>query len=146
MIGFIFIFQGDILHVISQDDANWWQAFREGEEDQTLAGLIPSRSFQQQWVGERERIEPNEEKNRTDWHFLLSFPFFLVSLRQSRREAVKQAMVIDTMENEITSSRPGKAGTLLCARKQHKKKKRASFRSNYGKGDFVFLRLVKKDI
>ena len=44
--------KGDILHVISQDDANWWQAFREGEEDQTLAGLIPSRTFQQQsvWV------------------------------------------------------------------------------------------------
>ena len=40
--------KGDILHVISQEDANWWQAFREGEEDQTLAGLIPSRSFQQQ--------------------------------------------------------------------------------------------------
>ena len=42
--------KGDILHVISQDDPNWWQAFREGEEDQTLAGLIPSRSFQQQLV------------------------------------------------------------------------------------------------
>lgn len=40
--------KGDILHVISQEDANWWQAFREGEEDQTLAGLIPSKSFQQQ--------------------------------------------------------------------------------------------------
>lgn len=87
--------KGDILHVISQEDANWWQAFREGEEDQTLAGLIPSRSFQQQ------------------------------------REAVKQAMVIDTTENEITSR--SKAGTLLCAKKQHKKKKRTSFRSNYGK-------------
>lgn len=42
--------KGDILHVISQEDANWWQAFREGEEDQTLAGLIPSRTFQQQLV------------------------------------------------------------------------------------------------
>lgn len=42
--------KGDILHVISQEDANWWQAFREGEEDQTLAGLIPSKSFQQQYV------------------------------------------------------------------------------------------------
>ena len=35
---------------IAQDDPNWWQAFREGEEDQTLAGLIPSRSFQLQYV------------------------------------------------------------------------------------------------
>lgn len=40
--------KGDVLHVISQEDPNWWQAYREGEEDQTLAGLIPSRSFQHQ--------------------------------------------------------------------------------------------------
>ncbi|GAB6026098.1 hypothetical protein CHUAL_012301 [Chamberlinius hualienensis] len=40
--------KGDILHVQNQDDPNWWQAYREGEEDQTLAGLIPSKNFQQQ--------------------------------------------------------------------------------------------------
>ncbi|XP_064484549.1 protein PALS1-like isoform X2 [Ornithodoros turicata] len=40
--------KGDVLHVINQEDANWWQAYREGEEDQTLAGLIPSKAFQQQ--------------------------------------------------------------------------------------------------
>jgi hypothetical protein len=62
------------------------------------------------------------------------FPFGASAIGQSRREAVKQAMVIDTTENEITS-RSSKAGTLLCARKQqHKKKKRTSFRSNFGKG------------
>lgn len=41
--------KGDILHVIAQDDANWWQAYREGEEDfHSLAGLIPSKSFHEQ--------------------------------------------------------------------------------------------------
>lgn len=40
--------KGDVLHVISQEDSNWWQAYREGEEDQLLAGLIPSKNFQQQ--------------------------------------------------------------------------------------------------
>lgn len=41
--------KGDILHVINQDDPNWWQAYREGEEDyQSLAGLIPSRTFHEQ--------------------------------------------------------------------------------------------------
>ncbi|XP_067635690.1 uncharacterized protein sdt isoform X3 [Eurosta solidaginis] len=40
--------KGDVLHVISRDDPNWWQAYREGEEDQTLAGLIPSQAFQHQ--------------------------------------------------------------------------------------------------
>lgn len=43
--------KGDILHVISTDDPNWWQAYREGErEHQSLAGLIPSRLFQEQYV------------------------------------------------------------------------------------------------
>lgn len=40
--------KGDILHVISQDDPNWWQAYREGEEEHALAGLIPSQAFQHQ--------------------------------------------------------------------------------------------------
>ncbi|XP_029281387.1 MAGUK p55 subfamily member 5-A isoform X2 [Cottoperca gobio] len=41
--------KGDILHVISQDDPNWWQAYRDGDEDnQPLAGLVPGKSFQQQ--------------------------------------------------------------------------------------------------
>ena len=40
--------KGDILHVINQDDAQWWQAYRDGEEDQSLAGLIPSKTFQEQ--------------------------------------------------------------------------------------------------
>lgn len=39
--------KGDILHVRNQED-NWWQAYREGEEvGSTLAGLIPSKTFQQ---------------------------------------------------------------------------------------------------
>ncbi|XP_033503920.1 MAGUK p55 subfamily member 5b isoform X1 [Epinephelus lanceolatus] len=41
--------KGDILHVISQDDPNWWQAYRDGDEDnQPLAGLVPGKMFQQQ--------------------------------------------------------------------------------------------------
>lgn len=38
--------KGDILHIINQEDANWWQAYRDGEDEQALAGLIPSKSFQ----------------------------------------------------------------------------------------------------
>uniref|UniRef100_A0A3Q2CBV4 Protein associated with LIN7 1, MAGUK p55 family member b n=1 Tax=Cyprinodon variegatus TaxID=28743 RepID=A0A3Q2CBV4_CYPVA len=39
--------KGDILHVISQDDPNWWQAYRDGDEDnQPLAGLIPGNLMQ----------------------------------------------------------------------------------------------------
>ena len=42
--------KGDILHIMSQNDPNWWQAYRDGEDDQSLAGLIPSKTFQQQSV------------------------------------------------------------------------------------------------
>ena len=33
--------RGDILHVINSEDKHWWQAYRDGEWTQTLAGLIP---------------------------------------------------------------------------------------------------------
>ncbi|XP_026479754.1 MAGUK p55 subfamily member 5-like [Ctenocephalides felis] len=48
--------KGDVLHVIGREDPNWWQAFREGEEDQTLAGLIPSQAFQHQRESMRQSL------------------------------------------------------------------------------------------
>nr|XP_012229193.1 PREDICTED: LOW QUALITY PROTEIN: uncharacterized protein LOC105676121 [Linepithema humile] len=83
--------KGDILHVISQEDPNWWQAYREGEEDQTLAGLIPSRAFQHQ------------------------------------RESMKQTIAGD--KTTVRGSK--KSSTLLCARKNPKKKKRNKFGGNF---------------
>ncbi|XP_066598306.1 uncharacterized protein [Prorops nasuta] len=83
--------KGDVLHVISQEDPNWWQAYKEGEEDQTLAGLIPSKAFQHQ------------------------------------RESTKQTIAGDNS----TVRGAKKSSTLLCARKNPKKKKRSKFGSNY---------------
>ncbi|KYN07577.1 MAGUK p55 subfamily member 5 [Cyphomyrmex costatus] len=84
--------KGDILHVISQEDPNWWQAYREGEEkDQTLAGLIPSKAFQHQ------------------------------------RESMKQTIAGD----KSTMRGSKKSSTLLCARKNPKKKKRNKFGANF---------------
>ena len=37
--------RGDILHVINKDDPNWWQAYRDGEWTQTLAGNINDPLF-----------------------------------------------------------------------------------------------------
>lgn len=38
--------KGDILHIISQSDPNWWQAYRDGdEENQPLAGLVPGNAL-----------------------------------------------------------------------------------------------------
>jgi hypothetical protein len=39
--------KGDILHVISKEDEDWWQAYRDEEREQALAGLIPSQAFQE---------------------------------------------------------------------------------------------------
>ena len=39
-------YKGDILHIISQDDNDWWQAYKDGEKH-SLAGLIPSQNFQE---------------------------------------------------------------------------------------------------
>lgn len=38
--------KGDILQVMSQDDATWWQAKLEGDGN-PRAGLIPSKHFQE---------------------------------------------------------------------------------------------------
>ncbi|XP_045116488.1 protein PALS1-like isoform X3 [Portunus trituberculatus] len=58
--------KGDILHVISQTDPNWWQAYRDGEEDQTLAGLIPSKAFQQHREAMRQTVVgDNNNKEKT---------------------------------------------------------------------------------
>ncbi|XP_034435608.1 MAGUK p55 subfamily member 5b isoform X1 [Hippoglossus hippoglossus] len=62
--------KGDILHVISQDDPNWWQAYRDGDEDnQPLAGLIPGKSFQQQRETLKKTItDRSEEHQGKHWY------------------------------------------------------------------------------
>ncbi|KAI6068070.1 MAGUK p55 subfamily member 5 [Aix galericulata] len=60
--------KGDILHVISQEDPNWWQAYRDGDEDnQPLAGLIPGKSFQQQREAMKQTIEEDKEPEKSDY-------------------------------------------------------------------------------
>lgn len=59
--------RGDILHVVNQEDPNWWQAWRIGEEGKTLAGLIPSKHFQQQKESMKKttrEAEPTHKEKR----------------------------------------------------------------------------------
>uniref|UniRef100_A0A1A8D8E6 Protein PALS1 n=1 Tax=Nothobranchius kadleci TaxID=1051664 RepID=A0A1A8D8E6_NOTKA len=57
--------RGDILHVISQDDPSWWQAYRDGDEDnQPLAGLIPGKSFQQQRESLKKTITDKSQEQQ----------------------------------------------------------------------------------
>ncbi|KAJ1346218.1 hypothetical protein KIN20_000964 [Parelaphostrongylus tenuis] len=60
--------RGDILHVLSTEDENWWQAYREGDDvSHSLAGLIPSSSFHQQVVMYMDEIESDPKpKCRAD--------------------------------------------------------------------------------
>uniref|UniRef100_A0A8C1V968 Protein PALS1 n=1 Tax=Cyprinus carpio TaxID=7962 RepID=A0A8C1V968_CYPCA len=61
--------KGDILHVTSQDDPNWWQAYRDGHEDRKpLAGLIPGKSFQQHREAMKKTItDRNQEYKGKLW-------------------------------------------------------------------------------
>lgn len=36
--------KGDILHIVNQEDAIWWQAYKH-EDGSKRAGLIPSRHY-----------------------------------------------------------------------------------------------------
>ncbi|XP_053624081.1 MAGUK p55 subfamily member 7 isoform X2 [Plodia interpunctella] len=49
--------KGDVLHIVSQDDAYWWQARREGDRVMR-AGLIPSRALQEGRIIHERQTEP----------------------------------------------------------------------------------------
>ncbi|XP_055707906.1 MAGUK p55 subfamily member 7 isoform X8 [Phlebotomus papatasi] len=53
--------RGDILHIVAQDDAFWWQARKEGDRN-ARAGLIPSRNLQERRIiHERNQMEKNKD-------------------------------------------------------------------------------------
>ncbi|XP_066533102.1 MAGUK p55 subfamily member 5b [Hoplias malabaricus] len=62
--------KGDILHVLSQDDPNWWQAYKDGDDhSQRLAGLIPGKSFQQQRETLKKTVlDRNPENPGKPWY------------------------------------------------------------------------------
>ncbi|CAH0578136.1 unnamed protein product [Chrysodeixis includens] len=49
--------KGDVLHIVSQDDAYWWQARREGDRVMR-AGLIPSRALQEGRIIHERQTDP----------------------------------------------------------------------------------------
>ncbi|XP_076248867.1 membrane palmitoylated protein 7-like protein metro isoform X3 [Calliopsis andreniformis] len=57
---------GEVLHIVSQDDAYWWQARREGDRNMR-AGLIPSRALQERRIilerQQKEKIDDDNIKN-----------------------------------------------------------------------------------
>ena len=62
--------KGDILHITDRSDPNWWQAFRDGETGITLAGLIPSSTFEEKRQSLLKQFETQaEEENRNQSGF-----------------------------------------------------------------------------
>ncbi|XP_041040742.1 MAGUK p55 subfamily member 7 isoform X4 [Carcharodon carcharias] len=58
--------RGDILQIVSQDDATWWQAKRECDAN-LRAGLIPSKQFQERRFALRRPVafvQPQRNSNR----------------------------------------------------------------------------------
>ncbi|XP_058232769.1 MAGUK p55 subfamily member 3 isoform X2 [Hemibagrus wyckioides] len=57
--------RGDILQVVSQDDATWWQAKRVGDSN-LRAGLIPSKQFQERRLAYRHKMGslPNSKSTK----------------------------------------------------------------------------------
>ncbi|XP_053967399.1 MAGUK p55 subfamily member 7 isoform X3 [Anastrepha ludens] len=61
--------RGDILHIVSQDDAYWWQARKESERT-ARAGLIPSRALQERRIiHERSQLEANDADSKKNDDF-----------------------------------------------------------------------------
>uniref|UniRef100_A0ABD2WSQ0 MAGUK p55 subfamily member 7 n=1 Tax=Trichogramma kaykai TaxID=54128 RepID=A0ABD2WSQ0_9HYME len=61
--------KGDVLHIVCQDDAHWWQARKEGDRNMR-AGLIPSRALQEHRITvqrqKREKRDENEDDTLTE--------------------------------------------------------------------------------
>ncbi|XP_023029209.1 membrane palmitoylated protein 7-like protein metro isoform X2 [Leptinotarsa decemlineata] len=58
--------KGDVLHIVSQDDAYWWQARKEGDRNMR-AGLIPSRALQERRIiHERSQVPKNGDDAEND--------------------------------------------------------------------------------
>ncbi|KAG3257414.1 membrane palmitoylated protein 7 [Ictidomys tridecemlineatus] len=67
--------KGDILQIMSQDDATWWQARHEGDAN-PRAGLIPSKHFQERRLALRRPeilVQPLKVSNRKSSGFRRSF-------------------------------------------------------------------------
>ncbi|XP_008215834.1 MAGUK p55 subfamily member 7 isoform X1 [Nasonia vitripennis] len=69
--------KGDVLHIVCQDDAHWWQARKEGDRNMR-AGLIPSRALQEhRIIMQRQHLQ---EKSDDDKISLCSVPVPLPTL------------------------------------------------------------------
>ncbi|XP_031652239.1 LOW QUALITY PROTEIN: MAGUK p55 subfamily member 7 [Oncorhynchus kisutch] len=88
--------RGDILQIMSQDDANWWQAKQDGHVN-PRAGLIPSKQFQERRFALRRPaasvLQPQKISNRRSSGFRRSF-------RLSRRDKKTNKSMYECKKSE----------------------------------------------
>uniref|UniRef100_A0A1B6FNA3 MAGUK p55 subfamily member 7 n=1 Tax=Cuerna arida TaxID=1464854 RepID=A0A1B6FNA3_9HEMI len=107
--------KGDILHIVSQDDAYWWQARREGDRDMR-AGLIPSRALQERRIlHERAHDKSSKEGEGLppDLLDLLLFSFNEANLGSTEREDFDREEVPTYEEVAKLYPRPGLARPIV---------------------------------
>uniref|UniRef100_T1JH09 MAGUK p55 subfamily member 7 n=1 Tax=Strigamia maritima TaxID=126957 RepID=T1JH09_STRMM len=89
--------KGEVMHIVNQDDPNWWQARKEGDRN-VRAGLIPGRLLQ-----ERRILNARNELNDDDEVPLCSFTALSSGrspLMTPRRTKGTKKIMYDAMEKE----------------------------------------------
>uniref|UniRef100_A0ABD2WS83 MAGUK p55 subfamily member 7 n=1 Tax=Trichogramma kaykai TaxID=54128 RepID=A0ABD2WS83_9HYME len=71
--------KGDVLHIVCQDDAHWWQARKEGDRNMR-AGLIPSRALQEHRITVQRQKREKRDENEDDTLSLCSISVPLTAL------------------------------------------------------------------
>uniref|UniRef100_UPI00398E91D0 MAGUK p55 subfamily member 7 isoform X1 n=2 Tax=Pristiophorus japonicus TaxID=55135 RepID=UPI00398E91D0 len=87
--------KGDILQIVSQDDATWWQAKRECDAN-LRAGLIPSKQFQERRFALRRPVafvQPQKNSNRRSSGLRRSF-------RMSRKDRKTNKSMYESKRSE----------------------------------------------
>ncbi|KAJ8375948.1 hypothetical protein SKAU_G00065280 [Synaphobranchus kaupii] len=87
--------KGDVLQIMSQDDATWWQARREGDAN-PRAGLIPSKQLQERRFALRRPValvQPQKISNRRPSGLRRSF-------RLSRRDRKTNKSMYECKKSE----------------------------------------------
>ncbi|XP_057654328.1 MAGUK p55 subfamily member 7 isoform X2 [Diorhabda carinulata] len=87
--------KGDVLHIVSQDDAYWWQARKEGDRNMR-AGLIPSRALQERRI---IHVRTQAVKNGEDALPVLTCSQFPKSPRCTSKPKTKK-IIYDIAEND----------------------------------------------
>ncbi|KAK9670724.1 PDZ domain, partial [Popillia japonica] len=71
--------KGEVLHIVSQDDAYWWQARKEGDRNMR-AGLIPSRALQERRIILERTFDKDKENGECDYFRIQLLGLELISL------------------------------------------------------------------